>query len=342
MLRSTVLVMIVVTAALSVGSALTAPRAWAESPLPIRVGYQTVADWLLFVAKDQKLFEKVGLAPTFVKFVAGAPMIEAGRNGSIDMASLGSVPFLVGLSQGVDWVMIGINSEGAYSEGLVAGKDSGIRTPADLRGKRIGFFRGSTAHYGLMMTLRQHGIRPDQVTLFHLSPGEQMAALVKTDIDATMVWEPWMQRMIHEANGRIVSTEGDIGIYTNVVGYDVRREWLRDNRETAERFLRALLMANDIVQRDPKVAIRVMAQEMEIREAWAEVIYQDAPPPRIHEWANPRYAYSLVKGSPLRRRLAYLAQFLWAEKLISKELDISEAFDASVISEALKTWKRGQ
>ena len=31
-----------------------------------------------------------------------------------------------GLSQGVDWVMIGINPDGAYSEGLVARKDSGI------------------------------------------------------------------------------------------------------------------------------------------------------------------------------------------------------------------------
>ena len=192
------------------------------------------------------------------------------------------------------------------------------------------------------MTLRQYGIRLDQVTLLHMSPAEQLTALVNKEIDAAMVWEPWMQRMVHEANGRILETEGDLGIYTNVVGYNVRRDWLRDNRDTTVRFLRALLMAHDVVEKDPRVAVRVMAQEMEIKDAWAEEIYQDAPPPRISEWANPRYAYSLVKASPLHRRLGYLARFLFDEKLISKELDISDALDASVITEALKTWKRGQ
>ena len=342
MRKSTMLVVIGMTVLLSVGSALTAPRALAESPLPIKIGYQTVADWLLFVARDQKLFEKVGLAPTYVKFIAGAPMILAAGSGSIDVASTGSVPFLIGLSRGVDWVMIGINPEGAYSEGLVARKDSGINTPADLRGKRIGVFKGSTAHYGVTMTLRQHGIRLDQVTLVHMPPAEQLAALVTKDIDAAMVWEPWMQRMVHEADGRIIATEGEIGIYTHVGGYCVRRDWLRDNRDTAVRFLLALLMAHEVVEKDPRVAVRVMAQEMEIKEVWAEAIYQDAPPPRIYEWANPRYAYSLVKTSPLHRRLGYLGQFLFDEKLISKELDISDALDASVIIEALKTRKMGQ
>ena len=327
--------------ALIVGFAFTPPWAFAQTPLPIKIGYQG-RDWLQSVAQDLKLFEKAGLAPTYVNFVAGAPMIEAARIGSIDVASLGSVPFLIGLSQGVDWVLIGINPEGAYTEGVVARKDSGINTPADLRGKRIGFFRASTAHYGLLMTLRQHGIRPDQVTLLHMSPAEQLAALVKKDIDAAMVWEPWMQKMTHEANGRIIATEGDIGIYTHVGGYAVRRDWLRDNRDTAVRYLRALLMAHDVVQKDPRIAIRALAQEAEIKEAWAASIYQDSPPPRIYEWANPQYPYSLVKASPLHRRLGYLAQFLLDEKLISTELDISDAFDASVIAEALKTWKRGQ
>ena len=330
------------TFVLSVGSAFTAPRALAENPLPMRIGYGDIADWLLLVARDQKLFEKAGLAPTYVKFVAGAPMIEAARSESIDVTSLGSVPFLIGLSQGVDWVMIGINQEGAYSEGLVARKDSGINTPADLKGKRIGFSKGSTAAYGGMMTLRQHGIRLDQVTLLHMSPAEQLAALANKQIHAAMVWEPWMQRMVHEANGRIIATEGDIGIYTHVGGYCVRRDWLRDNRDTAVRFLRALLMAHDVVQKDPKVAVRVMAQEIGIKDAWAEAIYQDAPPPRIYEWANPRYPYSLVKAAPLHRRLGYLGQFMFDEKRISKELDITDALDASVIAEAVSAQKQAQ
>jgi aliphatic sulfonates family ABC transporter substrate-binding protein len=339
MRKSSYAIVLVVSLLLSVGSVFAASPASAQPPLPIRIGYQDNPDWLLFVARDMKLFEKAGLAPTYVKFVAGAPMIEAAKNKGIDVASLGTVPFLVGLSQGLDWVMIGINLEGAYIVGIVARKDSGIDTFADLKGKRIGVFKGSTTHYGLMMTLRQHGIRPDQVTLLHMSPAEQLAALANKDIDAAMVWEPWMQRMVYEANVRIIATQGDFGIYANVNGYCVRRDWLRDNRETAVRFLRALLMAYEAVQKDHMVGIRALAKEMEITETWAETIYQNAPPPKINELANPRYNYSLVKDSALHRRIGHLATFLLDEKLITKPVDVSKALDASVITEVLKTWK---
>jgi aliphatic sulfonates family ABC transporter substrate-binding protein len=327
---------------LVVGIAFRAPWASAQAPLPITIGYQATADWLLFTARELKLFEKVGLAPTYVKFVAGAPMIAAAESKSIDVATVGSVPFLIGLSQGVDWVMIGIHSEGAYAEGFVARKDSGIDTLADLKGKRLGYFRGSTTHYAVMMALRQFGLRPDQVTLLDMAPAEQVAAMANKELDAAAAWEPWMQRMVYEANAKIIATEGDLGIFANVASYSARRDWLRDNRGTAVRFLEALIMAHGALQKDPMVGVRALAGEMGIKEAWAETIYRDAPPPKIAEWANARYEYSLVKGSAFHRRLGYLATFLFDEKVISKPVELRDALDASIIAEALRTWKQGQ
>ncbi len=337
-----VMMVIGMAVALLATSPITAPRASAQGGLPITIGYQDTPDWLFFVARDQKLFEKAGLAPTYVKFPGGPPMIAATQNGSIDLASVGSVAFVLGLAQGLDWVMIGINPEGAYSQGVVARKDSGIRTPADLKGKRIGLFNGTTAQFGLMMILRQHGIRPDQVTLFNMPPEEQLAALESKKIDAAMVWEPWMQRMVHATGARIISTEGNIGIYTNVDGYTVRREWLRNHREAAIRFLRALVMANDVVQKNRTVAIHLWAREMGIREAWAEAIYDDVPPPLIYEWTNPRYTYSLVKGSSLHRRLAFLAAFLFDERIIPQQVEMDDIMDDSVIADVLKGRKSGR
>ena len=334
-IRSVVVAIVLVLS----GCIFAAPFASAQARIPISIGYQDNPDWLLRVARDLKLFERAGLAPAYVNFVAGAPMIAAAQSKSIDVASLGTVPFLIGLSQGLDWVMIGINPEGAYIEGLVTRKDSGINTVGDLRGKRIGFFKGSTAHYGLIMMLRQLGIRRDQVTLLHMQPAEQLTALKNKDIDAAMVWEPWMQRMVYEANAKIVGTEGDIGIYTHVSGYCVRRDWLRDNREAAVRFLRALVMAHDAMKKDYTVGVRALAEAMGINETWAETIYKNAPPPKIHEWANPRYNYSLAKDSALHRRLGRLGTFLLEENIITKPVDVSKVMDASVISEVLRMWK---
>ena len=329
-----------VVLALSV-TAFPAPWASAQSPVPIRIGYQPDTDWLMFAAKDLKTFEQEGLAPTYVRFEAGRPMIAAAESQSIDVAAVGVVPFVLGISQGVDWVMIGL-TEGSFSEGLVARRDSGIDTPADLKGKKIGYYQGSTAHYGIMMVLRGFGIRADQVTLVHLSPEEQLAALAKKEIDAAMVWEPWMHRMAREAGARVVAREGELGIYMDVAGFAVRRDWLRDNRETAVRFLRGLLRAYDVVRKDERVAISAGARELGISEEWTEAIYAYTPPSNMYLWADPRYRHSLARGSSLHRRLGYLGTFLFDEKVIPKPVDLRNALDASVIAEALKTWKPGQ
>lgn len=343
MRRGTVPVVLRILIALSVGSVFAAPQALAQTPLPITIGYQSNVNWLLFVARDLKLFEKAGLAPTYVKFVAGAPMIEAAQGKSIDVTDIGIVPFLIGMSKGVDWSMIGISMEQAYAEGIAVRKDSGIAAFGDLKGKRIGFFKGSTAHYGLMMALRQQGIRPDQVKLLHMAPAEQLAALAKGDIDAAWTWEPWLQRMAHEANARILATEGDFGIYANVAGFAARRDWVRDNRETAVRFLQGLLMAYDVMQKNRGIGIRTLAGEMGIKEPWVQEIYEEAPPPNMYLWADPGYRYSLVEGSGLHRRLEYVATFLFNEKIIPVKVeDFREAMDASIITEALRTWKKDQ
>lgn len=334
--KNVVLVLLIALLLPCLGWVIAKRPSSAPSPLPINIGFQANTDWLLLVARDLHLFEKAGLKPSFVKFVAGPPMIAAAQEKSVDVTSIGSVPFINGLTQGVDWVVIGINPENAYGEGLVAGKDSGIETVADLAGKRIGFFRGSTAHFGLMMALRELGIRRDQVQLFDMPPAEQLSALATGKIDAAMVWEPWMQKMQHEAKGRLIITEGGMGIYTSVSVYAARQEWLRANRETAVRFLRALLMASDVMQKNPQIGIRALAQEMSIKEEWAEKIYENSPPPNLALWVDPRYRYSLVKGAEFHRRVGYLMTFLIEEGVIKDEVDVRNILDVSVITEALK------
>ncbi|MCM2318222.1 MAG: aliphatic sulfonate ABC transporter substrate-binding protein [Pseudomonas sp.] len=340
--KTTVVVLLILLLLPGLGEVHASPPSAQRSPLPMTIGFQSNTDWLLLVARDLHLFEQAGLRPSFVKFVAGPPMIAAARERSIDVASIGSVPFISGLTQGVDWVVVGINPENAYGEGLVARRGSGIETVADLAGKRIGFYRGSTAHFGLMMALRQLGIRRDQVELLDMSPAEQLSALAGNRIDAAMVWEPWMQRMVHEAQGRLIVTEGAMGIYASVSVYAARSEWLSNNREAAVRFLRALLMASEVMQKAPEVGIRALAREMSIKEEWAEAIYENSPPPDLSLWVDPRYRYSLVKGAEFHRRLGYLTTFLLEEEVIKDEVDVRNILDVSIITEALKARDAGR
>jgi len=144
-----------------------------------------------------------------------------------------------------------------------------------------------------------------------------------------------MQNMIHEADAKIVTTEGDLGIYTNVDGYAVRRAWLLAHREVAVRFLRALRMAFDLIQKDRSLAISTVSRDMHLKEPWLKIIYQDDPPPNLDWWTDQGYQYSLVEGAAFNRRLGYLAAFLYEEKIVSKDLDVSDVLDVSVINDAM-------
>ena len=124
--------------------------------------------------------------------------------------------------------------------------------------------------------------------------------------------------------------------------YAARRDWLRDNKETAVHFLRPLLMAYDFLQKDPSIGVSTLAKETGLKQAWVKEMYQDAPPPNIFWWTDRGYRYSLVEDSGYHRRLGYLATFLFEEKVISKTVDVSDPLDVSVITETLRTWKRGQ
>jgi aliphatic sulfonates family ABC transporter substrate-binding protein len=318
----------------------SAPRAQQGAPLPIKIGYQAVASWLLLGARSLKLYEKAGLAPTFVKFTAGAPMIAAAQSQSIDVAMLGTVPFLAGVAQGVDWVYIGVDNEYPRAVGFVARKGSGVGTLADLGGKTIGFFRGSTSHYAVLTVLKRQGIAPSQVKLLHLEPAQQVAAMMNKQIDVAATWEPWMQKMIHQADGTIVAREADIGLYTGLGVWAVRSSWLKANPETARRYLRALVMAYDALEKDPAPAINAVMQEMGIPEEWARAIFKEAGLPAIYKQADAGYRYSAAKDSPLQASLADLARFLFEEKVLPKYVDVSGLVDGSAMAEVLASHRK--
>jgi aliphatic sulfonates family ABC transporter substrate-binding protein len=326
------------TLLLSLGR-LAAPSAQ-PAPLPVKIGYQAVASWLLFGARSLKLYEKAGLAPTFLKFTAGAPMIAAAQSQSIDVAMVGTVPFLAGVSQGLDWIYIGVDNEYPRAVGFVARKDSGVATLGDLNGKTIGFFRGSTSHYATLTVLKRQGIATSQVKLLHLEPAQQVAAMLNRQIDVAATWEPWMQKMVHQADGRIIVREADIGLYTGLGVWAVRSSWFNANRETARRYLRALVMAYDALEKDPSPAIKAVSQEMGIPEEWTLEIFKQAGLPAISKQTDPTYRYSAAKDSPLQASLADLARFLFEEKVLPKHVDVTAIVDGSALAEVLAAHKK--
>lgn len=308
-----------------------------QGPLPIRLGIHAQTSWLMYAARELGLFEKAGLQPTFIKFTVGTAAIPAVHSRSVDIVCPGITPFVAGLSQGVNWKIIGIDTELPGAEGFVARKDTDIKSVADFRGKRVAVAKGSTSDYGLAAALRKRNVPRSEVTILYMTPPQQLAAMLNNDIDGAAVWEPWMEKFSEQGNGRVIGFEADEGIYTAVAVYAADSQWLSENGEAARRFLRALVMAYDHIQeKGPQVAFRGVAESMGVPEDVVARIYRKAQAPNVYRWDDPSYQFSVVGGAPFAKNAADMVEFMAQEGIIPKPIDLAPAFDPSIIREVLK------
>ncbi|HEY9451561.1 MAG TPA: ABC transporter substrate-binding protein, partial [Bradyrhizobium sp.] len=88
--------------------------------------------------------------------------------------------------------------------------NSNIRTIADLKGKRVGFTKGSSAHNVVIATLEKAGLTYEDITPVYLTPPDGGPAFANGSIDAWAVWDPYFAIGEKRQNGRILVNAVDV------------------------------------------------------------------------------------------------------------------------------------
>jgi NitT/TauT family transport system substrate-binding protein len=180
----------------------------------VRLGYfanLSHAQAVLGVASGE--FEQA-ISPAKLKtkvFNAGPSLIEALFAGEIDIGYVGPGPALAAHArskgQGIR-VIAGAAANGVL---IVARKDSGIRTLADLKGRRIatpqhGNTQDIAARHYLVAELGQK----DDGNVLPIPNAEQSGMMDRGQIDAAWAPEPWGSRLVAETGATIVAEEKDL------------------------------------------------------------------------------------------------------------------------------------
>ena len=200
---------------LSLGSAAAAalsPRGQGHADIKgIRIGYQK--NGVLVIARQQAALEKhftsQGIEVKWVEFSSGPPMLEAMNVGSVDYGAVGDSPPVFAQSAGAA-IVYAAGQPITNGQGILVQANSPIRSIADLKGKRVGFTKGSSAHNVIVQTLEKAGLTYADITPVYLTPPDAGPAFATGSIDAWSVWDPYLAIGETRQNGRILVSASDI------------------------------------------------------------------------------------------------------------------------------------
>lgn len=193
---------------LSIGGAVAAlsSRAMAQAPVKeIRIGYQKTG--VLVIARQQAVLEK-HFAPRqitikWIEFTSGPPLLEAMSSGSVDLGAVGDTPPIFAQAANANVVYVA-GSPITNGQGILVPSHSPIRAIADLKGKRVGFTKGSSAHNVVIATLEKAGLTYADITPVYLTPPDAGPAFANGSIDAWAVWDPYFAIGEKRQSGRIL------------------------------------------------------------------------------------------------------------------------------------------
>lgn len=188
-----------------------ATSSFAAEPLQeLKIGYQKTG--LPVVARQQKVIEKA-VAPATVKwveFTAGPPLVEALNVGSIDVGWVGDAPPIFGQSAGSAIVYVAALASNGAGEAVFVKPESTIQSLSDLKGKKVGVGKGTSAHNLLIAALEKAKLGYGEITPVYLSPADAAAAFASDKIDAWAVWDPFFAIAETRYKPRILARSSEV------------------------------------------------------------------------------------------------------------------------------------
>lgn len=232
----------------------------------VRIGYFPNMTHIATIVALEKGFyaEELGkdIKVTTRTFNDGSAFMEGMSTDAIDLGTVGPTPAINNYVKNPSHEIIA----GAVNGGavLVVGKDSGVKTVADLDGKTVAVPTfGSTQDVGLMKALQQAGLKVvnsgGTVNTVKQAPADTAALLIQGEVDAAATQEPWGANMEINAGARVLLGAdefawGNESTNTVVVA---TKQFTKNNPETTKAILRAHAKAIDFIKANKEESINL-------------------------------------------------------------------------------------
>ncbi len=241
-------------------------------------GYAGEAGALVYIAQDQGFFEENDLEVTIKDYQSGKAAADALLIGEADISTSADYVVVSNSFLHPDLRVLGTIATAEVKE-LVARRDKGITTSADLKGKKIGVTKKSGGEYALEVFLTFNGLLRQDVELIDLKPSEMMGAISNGDVDAVFTWDPNAYSIKKELGGGAIGWRGQVDFHFVLL---TKKDWVENNPAVARRFMKSVLEAEDYVKDNPEESKAFIKKRFDY-----ETEYMD------YSWPNQEYAVIL-------------------------------------------------
>ena len=250
------------TSGLALGSLALGAPAIAQAKTKVRVGYlHTVAvDGQIWTGMDRGSFAKQGLELELRLFNTGLEIFQALIGGSLDVLATGAVlSNFPARGQGKVFL---INDIEVATAQLWVRSDQGIKSFADLKGKRIATAIGTTAHVFLDKALRANKIDPKEVELVNQNMSAAVTAFISGAVPAVALWVPFNVTVRDKVPGAVKLA--DASAYypeAGIIGGWAAANTYYDNpanKETLAKLIKGWAEANDYIVANPKESMTAL------------------------------------------------------------------------------------
>ncbi|MBN3261857.1 sulfonate ABC transporter substrate-binding protein [Pectobacterium brasiliense] len=242
---------------------VSAADAQDSEPTQLRVGYQK-GSVSLVLAKSHQLLEKQfpNTKISWVEFPAGPQMLEALNVGSIDLGGTGDIPPIF-----------------AQAEVILVREDSPVKTVADLKGRKVAFQKGSSAHNTLLRALQRDGLKFTDIKPTYLTPADARAAFQQGNVDAWAIWDPYYSAALLEGGVRVLIDSS--GLEKTGSFYLAGRPYAEAHGTFIRQVLDVLTKADALTISDRAQSVTLLANAVGLPEKVIETALDHRPPTTV-------------------------------------------------------------
>jgi ABC-type nitrate/sulfonate/bicarbonate transport system substrate-binding protein len=224
---------------------------WAQTKMTIATGVDPVFS-AYYVAQQEGIFKKHGLDVRINTGPSGSAMVSFLVNGQIESAFGSEIAGVANHNLDPNVVVV---AQATRLVRWIAVVGRNIDNLDQLKGKKVGVARGSGGEVFWLAMIDKLKLNPSDYTVVNVEAPEMVAALERGNIDAYAVWEPWVTRGLAAVKNTKVLKDQE-GINEQGVYVYMNKAWIQKNPAPADAFMRSLIEATDVINKDRKRAAK--------------------------------------------------------------------------------------